>query len=112
MPAAKSAPEIEVAIRSELHALGITAESINAQADGVDEWSATIRIADRTFEIGSETREGFFCWENTKDAKKNLVFADCGRISGSQNRLRRHGLEIIRYAVEHPEFEGATTPVI
>lgn len=104
MPSAKSALEIEVAIRSELLALGITADSINAQADGVDEWSATIRIADRTFEIGSEPCEGFFCWESTKDAKKNFVSVDSGRIWGSQNRLRRHGLEIIRYAVEHPEF--------
>ena len=112
MPAAKSALEIEVAIRSELLALGITADSINAQADRVDEWSAIIRIADRTFEIGSEQREGFYCWESTKDVKKNFVSVDGGRISGSQNRLRRHGLEIIRYAVEHPEVEGATASVI
>jgi hypothetical protein len=104
MPSAKSALEIEVAIRSELLALGITADSVNAHADRVDEWSATIRIAERTFEIGSKKREGFFCCESTRDATKSFVLADCGKISGSQNRLRRHGLEIIRYAVEHPEF--------
>ena len=110
--ASKSSLEIEVAIRHELSALGLQAESITARAERVDDWSATIRIAERTFEIGCEAREGFFCWESTSGKKKNFIYSDCGRIAGNQNQLRRRALETIRFAIDHPECEGATYPVV
>ncbi len=108
----KSGERIKWAIHAELAALGICADNIEANATSADDWTASIHIAGRKFEVGSEPREGFFCWESTEGRTKNFVASDCGAIRGDQNRLRKSGLDMIYYAIAHPEFSGTGSPIV
>jgi hypothetical protein len=55
-------------------------------------------------------REGFFCWESTKGRKKIFVDHDAAKF-GHPDRLLKESFGIIRYAIDHPEFEGITRKV-
>jgi len=106
-----SPEELKSAVARELLVCGLAAEECEAFGGDDRDWSVRLQIRGRRFEIGSEMREGFFCWESTEGRKKIFVEYDVAKF-GHPDRLLRESFGIIRYAIDHPEFDGITRKVI
>ena len=99
-------------VRTTLHELGLRPEKIEWPEDERHTWHVRLHFAGRRFELGSDRREGFFCREITEGYHRNFVYPDGGPIFHPAEQMCIEGLRKIQYALAHPEFEGATYPVI
>ena len=104
--------ELRSTVERELQEFGLQGDAVEVLRESDREWSVSLSVAGRQFEIGCEARDGFFCFERTPGKNKDFAAQDCGRIFGAEDRLRREGLSVVRYAIDHPDFMGVTRPVI
>jgi hypothetical protein len=105
-------PELKHTVESELTLLGLVADRVEAHRFGDGEWSVTLCVQGRTFELGWVHRDGWCCWESTEGRKKEFVSPDVRVTTRDHDRLRKEGLATVRYAIEHPDFQGVTRPII
>ena len=103
---------LESLIHRALDEVGLRADRIAWPESERADWHVRIHCGSRRFEIGSDRREGFFCREITEGRHRNFVYGDGGPIFHPAEQMCREGLRKIKYALDHPEFEGATYPVI
>jgi hypothetical protein len=103
---------LDAAIRQDLAQCGLVAEKIVFPDNDRADWHVRIHVAGRRFELGSDRADGFFCREITDGRHRNFVYPDSGPVRRRPDQLRREGLAMIQHALRHPEFEGATYPVI
>lgn len=99
-------------MREDLAELGLRPERIELRVGDGFYWWLTINIAGRRFSLGQMRRDGFFCEEITESQKANFIAGADEPVLGGEDRLRREGLRLVRYALEHPEFRGVVRPVI
>jgi hypothetical protein len=104
--------DLKHTVESELALLGLVAERVDAYRFGDGEWSVTLCVRGRTFEIGRVHRDGWCCSESTEGRKKEFVSPDVRVTSRDDDRLRKEGLATVRYAIQHPDFQGVTPHII
>ena len=112
MKGGRTREELEAIVREELAELGLVPDRIELRVDDMFPWWLTIEIAGRRFSLGQMRHDGFFCEEITESQKANFIAGADEPVLGGEDRLRREGLRLVRYAVEHPEFRGVVRPVI
>lgn len=104
--------ELKLTVESELALLGLVADRVEAYRFGDGEWSVMLCAQGRTFLIGWIHRDGWCCCESTEGREKEFVSPDVRVTSRDHDRLRKEGLVTVRYAIEHPDFQGVTRPII
>ena len=106
-----SADELRTAAEAGCKAKGLIPTSINARVETSD-WQVTMVVNGRCFHLGSECREGFFCWEETSATPKNFFTPDFGAPRDSLEELLLRGLRMIEHAIANPCYQGINYPKI
>jgi len=97
-------------IEGDLAAVGLAA-AVTSFSGNAAYWDISLRVGERTFDLGRNFHDPIYCQESTPRRRSALIgssapaFADGGR-------CRRYLFGVVRYALEDPTFSAIEPPVI